>query len=182
MVEIVKCPRCKAVNIGSQLHCASCHTSLAGVPREQGTSPIPESVSSTPFVDYYGKPFKPLVFKDETKRRSTAKRIKRIIGGVLSFIYILSLPLALLRMISLQSEGSIGLVLTAIFFVIGLAVFLTPAETILHLDRGTGYFLYKMTPNEEAGLGCASTFYTLFGLAFMLGMIGVNLAVLFANR
>ena len=182
MAEIVKCPRCKDVNIGSQPHCVKCHASLAELPREQDASSDPELASPTQYVDYFGKPFKPLVFKDETASRQTKRKIKRIIAGVLAIIYILSTPLALLKLISLQSEGSMGLLLTAIFFGIGLAVFLMPADTILHLDRGTGYFLYKMTADEEAGLGCASTFYTLFGLAFMLGMIGVNLAALFASR
>jgi len=145
-------------------------------------SPIPESASSAQYVDYFGKPFKPLVFKDERAKRNRAKKIKNIIGGVLAIIYLLSIPLALFKMISLQSEGSLGLILSVIFFAIGLTIYLTPAETLLRFDRQTGYFLYKMTPNEEAGLGCASTFYTLFGLIFMLFTIGLNLAALFANR
>ncbi len=182
MGEIVKCPHCKEVNTGSQRHCVKCHTSLVGLPREQDTSPNPEFVSPNQYVDYYGKPFPPLVFKDETASRQMTKKTKRIIGGVLATIYILSAPFALLKMISLQSEGSMGLILSAIFFVIGLAIYLTPAETLLRFDRQTGYFLYKMTPNEEAGLGCASAFYTLFGLVTMLFTIGLNLAALFASR
>ena len=182
MGEIVKCPRCNEVNVGNQLHCVKCHTSLAGLPREQDTSSNSEFATPTPYADYYGKPFKPLTFKDETKRRATAKKTKTVIGGVLAIVYLVSIPLAILKMVSLQSEGTWGLMFSVIFFVIGLAIYLMPAETLLRFDRSAGYFLYKMTPNEEAGLGCAGTFYTLFGLVVMLCMIGVNLVTLFASR
>jgi hypothetical protein len=40
MATIVKCPECGEVNIGSQLLCKNCQTSLVGVPSEQGTSPL----------------------------------------------------------------------------------------------------------------------------------------------
>ena len=55
MGYIVKCPQCNEVNIGSLLHCNKCQTSLIGIPREQGESPIPEFVSP-PRENYYTKP------------------------------------------------------------------------------------------------------------------------------
>ena len=48
MANIVKCPECGEVNIGSRLLCAKCQTSLIGVPREQGDSPLVKSTELTP--------------------------------------------------------------------------------------------------------------------------------------
>ena len=61
MGYIVKCPQCNEVNVGSLLHCNKCQTSLIGIPREQGESPISEFVSP-PRENYH---IKPLQFKPE---------------------------------------------------------------------------------------------------------------------
>jgi hypothetical protein len=42
MGTIVICPNCKEINIGSKLFCVKCQTSLIGIPRIQGESPIPD--------------------------------------------------------------------------------------------------------------------------------------------
>ena len=67
MGTIVKCPQCNEINVGSQLHCVKCQTSLIGIPREEGESPVSEFVSSPPppRENYYSKP---LEFKENKNR------------------------------------------------------------------------------------------------------------------
>ncbi|HNE06467.1 MAG TPA: hypothetical protein PLT08_18205, partial [Anaerolineales bacterium] len=81
MGTIVKCPQCNEINFGSQLHCVKCQTSLIGIPREQGESPVPEFVSSPPpppRENYYSKP---LEFKEK-------KNLWAIAGIVIAVICI----------------------------------------------------------------------------------------------
>ena len=83
MGTIVKCPQCNEINFGSQLHCVKCQTSLIGIPREQGESPVPEFVSSPPpppRENYYSKP---LEFKEK-------KNLWAIAGIVIAVICICS--------------------------------------------------------------------------------------------
>jgi hypothetical protein len=90
--------------------------------------------------------------------------------------------IGLMRMLILDRLDGFGeLCGTVMFFIIGLAIFLIPAKTQLRFDWGMGYFLYKMTSNEEAGLGCASVFYILFGLAFMAMPLLFSIASVFAD-
>jgi hypothetical protein len=42
MSTIVICPKCKQINIGSKLYCVNCQTSLIGIQRIQGESPLPD--------------------------------------------------------------------------------------------------------------------------------------------
>ena len=67
MGTIVKCPQCNEINVGSQLHCVKCQTSLIGISREEGESPVSEFVSSPPppRENYYSKP---LEFKENKNR------------------------------------------------------------------------------------------------------------------
>jgi hypothetical protein len=95
MGTIVKCPQCNEVNVGSQLHCIKCQTSLIGLPREQGESPIPEFVSPPPPAEnYYKKSLKPLVFKNDDKLGF----LPYVFGGI-SFVPLCGVPFGIASII-----------------------------------------------------------------------------------
>ena len=182
MAYIVKCPQCNEINIGSAFHCVKCNANLIGTPREKGKSPIPEFISPPPLLENHQNP--PVFNSQPTKDLTSKKKIdiKTIIGGVITIIYVLFTFLGLMRMlISDRLDGFGEMCGTVMFYIIGVAIFLIPAENLLRFDRGTGYFLYKMTSNEDAGLGCASVFYILFGLAFMALPLLISIASVFAD-
>jgi len=85
MGTIVKCPQCNEINVGSQLHCVKCQTSLIGIPREQGESPVSEFVSSPPppRENYYSKPL-------EFKEKKNLKNLWIIAGIAIAVICICS--------------------------------------------------------------------------------------------
>jgi hypothetical protein len=53
VATIVKCPQCSEVNIGSRLYCVNCQTSLIGILREQGNSPISEYTTTHSSAESY---------------------------------------------------------------------------------------------------------------------------------
>jgi hypothetical protein len=121
MGTIVKCPQCGEVNIGSQLHCAKCQTSLIGIPREQGESSISEFVSSPPppRENYYAKP---LEFKENDKLGF----LPYVFGGI-SFIPLCGVPFGIVSIIwgllskkrggkTLAVVGSLGIAFTVILY------------------------------------------------------------------
>ena len=54
------------------------------------------------------------------------------------------------------------------FYVIGAAIYFAPVELLLRFDRRTGFSLFKLAGGGDAGLKIAGTFFTVFGLIFML--------------
>ncbi len=69
--------------------------------------------------------------------------------------------------------------ITLVFFIVGLIIYLMPADILLRIDRGTGHLLSKLGPFENSGFDRASTFYEAFGILFMLLAVLVNLGLLF---
>jgi hypothetical protein len=70
------------------------------------------------------------------------------------------------------------LAITFVFFILGLIVYVTPAEILLRLDRGTGYLLSKLGPFENSGFERASIYYEVFGILFMLFAVLINIIAL----
>ena len=99
---------------------------------------------------------------------------------VFSIVYTLSALLAFVKCLLQQSETyKTFLAPTCIFFILGLIIFWTPAEILLRIDRGTGFWLSKLGPFETSGFEHASTFYKLFGFLFMSIAVAVNIGFLF---
>ena len=67
MSTIVICPNCKQINIGSKLNCVYCQTSLIGVARIQGESPLPD----------YTPPAAPEKHQEENGTGVTTEKIKK---------------------------------------------------------------------------------------------------------
>jgi hypothetical protein len=110
MAIIVKCPNCDEVNVGSQLHCVKCQTSLIGVPREDGESPLSQFVGASPpnQSNYYDKP---LQFKNEDEK---LEFLPYVFGGM-SFMPLCGVPFGIVAILwGLLSKKRGGKVLAII--------------------------------------------------------------------
>ena len=167
MGSIVKCPQCGEINIGSKLYCVKCQTSLVGIPREQGESPLPEFTSTQKSTD--GENYN--VFKNIDRK-------KIITGGVYGSIYVLSFVIISIKPILQHAETFQIPGVSLVTFIGGLILYLTPAEIFLRIDRSTGYHLSKLGPFEDSGFERASRYYESVGRLFMIISIAMNVGSL----
>lgn len=106
MGTVVKCPHCNEVNVGSKLYCIKCQTSLIGIAREQGESPLSEFVIP-PREEYLITPGKP----DGEEKLGF---LPFVFGGI-SFIPLLGVPIGVISIVwGLLSKKRGGKVLAII--------------------------------------------------------------------
>jgi hypothetical protein len=110
-------------------------------------------------------------------KRKFSKRT--IFGAAITIIYVFATLLASIKFQFQKLDSYSTLGIPGIFFVSGLAIYLAPAEIFLRINPLQRYFLYKTSPDEKEALGCASTYYTVLGLALMLFPTMLSLAALF---
>lgn len=163
MAYIVKCPQCGEINIGSEFHCVKCETSLIGIPREQGESPLPEFINNhKPTENANNNIFNKM------------ERKKIITGEISGSIYILTAVIVFIKSLLQQAETYKILGATLVFFVVGLIIYLTPADILYRIERNSGLFRPRLGLFETSKFERASTSYTIYGITLMFFALAMN--------